>query len=139
LLLTTELGVLDATVRISTDILKVNFLRENARWSQSRLYFFLLWGEILAGTAILLAGEFYPGFRQPLFLLKTSAAMNGGVMFIYTVILLYLNAKILPRSIAIGAGRFVAMIWGAGFFGYFTLLALKEEVIPWLWAAVMGR
>jgi hypothetical protein len=31
------------------------------------------------------------------------------------------------------------MIWGAGFFGYFTLLALKEEVIPWLWAAVMGR
>ncbi|MFM8286810.1 MAG: Nramp family divalent metal transporter [Planctomycetaceae bacterium] len=139
LLLTTELGVLDATVRISTDILKVNFLRENARWSQSRLYFFLLWGEILAGTAILLAGEFYPGFRQPLFLLKTSAAMNGGVMFIYTVILLYLNAKILPRSIAIGAGRFVAMIWGAGFFGYFTLLALKEEVIPWLWGVVAGR
>lgn len=138
LLLTTELGVLDATVRISTDILKVNYLRDNPRWSQSRLYFVLLWSEILAGTAILLAGEYYPGFRQPLFLLKTSAAMNGGVMFIYTVILLYLNAKILPRSIAIGPGRFVAMIWGAGFFGYFTLLALKEEVLPWIWSWIRG-
>ena len=132
LLLTTELGVLDATVRISTDILKVNFLRNNETWSQSRLYFVLLWTEIAIGTAILLAGEYYPQFRQPMFLLKTSAAMNGGVMFIYTVILLYLNNKILSRSLSMTPLRFLAMVWGCGFFGYFTLLALKYEVIPWL-------
>ncbi|MFN7806026.1 MAG: Nramp family divalent metal transporter, partial [Planctomycetaceae bacterium] len=132
LLLTTELGVLDATVRISTDILKVNFLRTNDSWSQSRLYFVLLWTEIAIGTGILLAGEYYPQFRQPMFLLKTSAAMNGGVMFIYTVILLYLNNKILSRSLSMTPLRFLAMVWGCGFFGYFTLLALKYEVIPWL-------
>jgi hypothetical protein len=132
LLLTTELGVLDATVRISTDILKVNFLRNNDSWSQSRLYFVLLWTEIAIGTAILLAGEYYPQFRQPMFLLKTSAAMNGGVMFIYTVILLYLNNKILSRSLSMTPLRFLAMVWGCGFFGYFTLLALKYEVVPWL-------
>ncbi len=132
LLLTTELGVLDATVRISTDILKVNFLRNNDAWSQSRLYFVLLWTEIAIGTAILLAGEYYPQFRQPMFLLKTSAAMNGGVMFIYTVILLYLNNKILSRSLSMTPLRFLAMVWGCGFFGYFTLLALKYEVFPWL-------
>ena len=132
LLLTTELGVLDATVRISTDILKVNFLRDNDHWSQSRLYFVLLWTEIAIGTAILLAGEYYPQFRQPMFLLKTSAAMNGGVMFIYTVILLYLNNKILSRSLSMTPLRFLAMVWGCGFFGYFTLLALKFEVFPWL-------
>lgn len=132
LLLTTELGVLDATVRISTDILKVNFLRTNDAWSQSRLYFVLLWTEIAIGTGILLAGEYYPQFRQPMFLLKTSAAMNGGVMFIYTVILLYLNNKILSRSLSMTPLRFLAMVWGCGFFGYFTLLALKYEVFPWL-------
>jgi hypothetical protein len=132
LLLTTELGVLDATVRISTDILKVNFLRTNDSWSQSRLYFVLLWTEIAIGTGILLAGEYYPQFRQPMFLLKTSAAMNGGVMFIYTVILLYLNNKILSRSLSMTPLRFLAMVWGCGFFGYFTLLALKYEVFPWL-------
>ncbi|MFN9370315.1 MAG: Nramp family divalent metal transporter, partial [Planctomycetaceae bacterium] len=118
LLLTTELGVLDATVRISTDILKVNFLRNNDSWSQSRLYFVLLWTEIAIGAAILLAGEYYPQFRQPMFLLKTSAAMNGGVMFIYTVILLYLNNKILSRSLSMTPLRFLAMVWGCGFFGY---------------------
>ncbi len=132
LLLTTELGVLDATVRISTDIIKVNFLRDNANWSQSRLYFLLLWAEIAIGTGILLAGEYYPQFRQPMFLLKTSAAMNGGVMFIYSVILLYLNNKILSRSLSMSPLRFVAMVWACGFFGYFTLLAVKYEVVPWI-------
>jgi hypothetical protein len=67
-----------------------------------------------------------------MFLLKTSAAMNGGVMFIYTVILLYLNNKILSRSLSMTPLRFLAMVWGCGFFGYFTLLALKYEVFPWL-------
>ncbi|MSR57975.1 MAG: hypothetical protein EXS05_09905 [Planctomycetaceae bacterium] len=132
LLLTTELGVLDATVRIATDVIKVNYLRGNARWSQSRIYFGLLWIEILIGVAILAIGSFQPSFREPLFLLKTSAAMNGGVMFIYSMLLLYLNNKILSRSLSMSPVRFVAMIWACGFFGYFTLLALKHDVIPFV-------
>ncbi len=130
LLLTTELGVLDATVRIATDVIKVNFLRDNPRWSQSRIYFVLLWAEIAIGASILLIGNYNPSFKEPLFLLKTSAAMNGGVMFIYSMILLYLNNKILSRSLSMSPLRFVAMVWACGFFGYFTLLALKHEVIP---------
>ncbi|MFN0053860.1 MAG: Nramp family divalent metal transporter [Planctomycetales bacterium] len=137
LLLTTELGVLDATVRIATDIIKVNFLRDNPRWSQSRLYFCILWGEILIGTAILLIGHFNPNFKEPLFLLKTSAAMNGGVMFIYSVILLYLNNKILSRSLSMSPIRFVAMVWACGFFGYFTILALKHDVLPYFTSWIM--
>ncbi|MGQ0637133.1 MAG: Nramp family divalent metal transporter [Planctomycetaceae bacterium] len=132
LLLTTELGVLDATARIATDVIKVNFLRESAAWTQSRLYFLILWAEILTGTAILLAGEFNANFKEPLFLLKTSAAMNGGVMFVYSVLLLYLNNKILSRSLSMNPVRFVAMVWACGFFGYFTMLALKHDVMPYL-------
>jgi hypothetical protein len=132
ILFTTELGVLDATSRISTDIIKVNFLRENENWSAGRLYFLILWGQIAIGCAILLAGTLVSNFSQPLFLLKTSAAMNGGVMFLYSMILLYLNSKILPRSLAITPLRFVMLIWACGFFGYFTILALKLEVLPFL-------
>ena len=44
ILLTTELGLLDACARISTDIIKVNWLRDNERWPDNRLYFVLLWG-----------------------------------------------------------------------------------------------
>lgn len=132
ILLTTELGVLDATARISADILKVNYLRENEHWSLSKLYYVFLWGEILLGSAILLYGSINPQFSQPLFLIKTSAAMNGGVMFLYSMILLYMNSKILSRSISTSPLRFVAMVWAAAFFGYFSLQAFQMQIIPYL-------
>jgi len=127
-LLTTELGVLDAVARISTDIVKVNYLRDNDRWSLSRLYFCFLWGEILLGTVILLI----PGFGQPLFLLKTSAAMNGGVMFIYSFILLYMNRKILKGRLAMGPGRMIVIAWSILFFGFFTMMAFGLDVLPYM-------
>ncbi len=123
LLLTTELGVLDASSRISADIVKVNFLRDNDRWSVSRLYFCFLWGEIALGSAILLNIT-----DEPLAQLQTAAAMNGMVMFLYSLLLLYLNAKILPRSLSITPVRFVAMVWSSAFFGYFTWQAGQSWV-----------
>ncbi len=134
ILLTTELGVLDAVARISTDIVKVNYLRENEYWSLSKLYFCFLWGEILLGAGILMV----PTLDEPMFLLVTSAAMNGGVMFTYSLILLYMNTKILSRSIAISPIRFVALVWAGAFFGYFCFQALKLKVIPYLAAAIGG-
>tara|TARA_R110002111_G_scaffold259308_1_gene329261 strand:- start:70392 stop:72158 length:1767 start_codon:yes stop_codon:yes gene_type:complete len=131
ILLTTELGVLDATARISADILKVNYLRDNEHWSLSKLYYVFLWSEILLGSAILLYGYIDPQFKQPLFLIETSAAMNGGVMFLYSLILLYMNSKILSRSISTGPLRFVVMVWAAAFFGYFSLQAFQVQIIPY--------
>tara|TARA_R110002095_G_scaffold216568_1_gene214614 strand:- start:172 stop:1923 length:1752 start_codon:yes stop_codon:yes gene_type:complete len=131
ILLTTELGVLDATARISADILKVNYLRDNAHWSLSKLYYVFLWSEILLGSAILLYGSIDPQFKQPLFLIETSAAMNGGVMFLYSLILLYMNSKILSRSISTGPLRFVVMVWAAAFFGYFSLQAFQVQIVPY--------
>jgi hypothetical protein len=46
--------------------------------------------------------------------------MNGTVMFLYSLLLLYLNAKILPRSLSLSPVRFVALVWSCAFFGYFT-------------------
>ena len=130
LLFTTELGVLDAAARISADIIKINLLRENPKWTLARLYFVILWTEILLSIVILVLGAILPGFSQPLFLLKTSAAMNGLVMCIYGMLLLYLNLKILPRIIAMSPLRFVAMVWACAFFGYFSLQAIQLEVWP---------
>jgi len=128
ILLTTELGVLDVVARISTDIVKVNYLRDNEKWSLSRLYFLFLWGEIALGVFILLI----PDLDEPLFLLHTSAAMNGGVMLIYSILLLYMNSKVLSRSLSTSPLRFVALIWAAAFFGYFSFQALKVQVLPFL-------
>lgn len=137
ILFTTELGVLDAVSRIGADIVKVNYLRENDAWPLGRIYFLFLWAMILIGCGILLAGASFPTFKQPLFLLKTAAAMNGGVMFIYCVLLLYMNSKILSRSLAITPLRFVAMIWSCAFFGYFTILALQLDIWPLIRSAAL--
>ncbi|HUG92144.1 MAG TPA: Nramp family divalent metal transporter [Planctomycetaceae bacterium] len=131
-LLTTELGVLDVVSRISAEIVKVNWLRDSSYWTQSRLYYCFLWGEIALGVIVLslpLLG-IVPRLDQPLFLLRTSAAMNGGVMFLYSVLLLYMNNKVLSRSLSMSPVRFVAIVWSCAFFGYFTIQALQLDVLP---------
>jgi len=127
-LLTTELGVLDVVSRISADIVKVNYLRESKTWSISKLYYCFLWGEILLGSIILL----FPTFDKPVLLITISAALNGGVMFLFSILLLYMNNKVLSRKLSMSPLRFLAVVWACGFFGYFTLLALKGNVIPWV-------
>jgi len=127
ILFTTELGVLDAVSRVSTDIVKVSYLRENKWWTESRLYFAFLWLEIALGCVILAVG-----LDKPLVLLIIAAALNAGVMFIYSILLLYLNNKILDKRLGMHPVRFVAIIWSCAFFGYFTLITLNDQ-LPRLW------
>jgi hypothetical protein len=126
ILLTTEFGILDAASRISADIVKTNYLRDNDNWSLSKLYFLFLWGEIALGIGVLMI----PNLSEPLLLITISAALQGGVMFVYSILLLWLNNKILSRSLTMSPLRFVAIIWSAAFFGYFSFMVLKMQVIP---------
>ena len=128
ILLTTELGVLDACARISTDIIKVNWLRDNDTWTDSRLYFLLLWGQVGLGCLIILLGLFVPNLSQPLVLLVLSASLNGGVMLIYSALLLWMNNRILGPRLRMRPFRFVVIIWACAFFGYFTIITLKNQL-----------
>ena len=132
ILLTTELGLLDACARISTDIIKVNWLRGSTRWTDSRLYFALLWAQIGLGCLIMLSGFVFPGINQPLVLLVLSAALNGGVMFLYSLLLLWMNNRVLRNRLAMHPVRFVAIVWSCAFFGYFTIVTLQSQ-LPRLW------
>ncbi len=128
ILLTTEFGVLDACSRISTDIVKVAWLRESPRWSESRLYFVFLWGTILFGSVILLAANW--GFDVgAMSLFKLTAAMNGGVMFIYSGALLYMNTRRLPEAVRMSRARMGVMIWSILFFGFFAFWASGTALI----------
>ena len=128
ILLTTELGLLEACARISTDIIKVNWLRRNERRTDSRIYCLLLWGQIGLGCAIMLLGLVIPGLSQPLLLLVLSASLNGGVMLLYSVLLLWMNNRVLGRGIKMPPLRFVALIWSCAFFGYFTIITRKNQL-----------
>jgi len=121
ILLTTEFGVLDASSRVSADIVKVNWLAKNEIWTESRLYFAFLWGTIAVGCVILVAGYKTVSSLQ---LFKFTAAMNGGVMFVYSVTLLLMNRFRLRGVVRMSAWRAGVMVFAILFFGSFSFWLL---------------
>ena len=121
-LFSTNLTVVDMIGRLTADALKTTTLRDNDNWSESRLYFITVWTMILFGSIILLSG-----IDQPLVLLVIAAALNGLVMFVYSILLLQLNRWTLPREIGLRGFRFVAILWAVAFYGFFSVILLIDQ------------
>ncbi|MBI1902267.1 MAG: Nramp family divalent metal transporter [Planctomycetia bacterium] len=120
ILMTTEFGLLDVVSRISTDIVKANWLRESRRWTESRLYYLFVFGMIAVGTVIL---AFAPSTLR---LFELTASLNGAVMFVYSITLLVLNLRSLPRSIAMPPWRAAILVWSTLFYGFFTVWVIFD-------------
>ncbi len=121
-LFSTNLVVLDMIGRLTADVLKTTTLRDSDRWSESRLYFITVWAMIAFGSAILLIGV-----DQPLLLLVIASALNGLVMFVYSMLLLKLNRGVLPREIGLRGVRFAAIIWAVAFYGFFSVILVIDQ------------
>ena len=67
------MGIIDYTSRLAADVLKTTY---TPGASESRMYFWLVWGMVGLGCTILLAG-----ISQPLTLLVISASTAGTMMF----------------------------------------------------------
>lgn len=128
ILFTTEFGVLDACSRISTDLVKVAWLRDNANWSEGRLYFWFLWGEILLAIGILLL-EYAKIKVEPLVKFQLTAALNGVVMFLYALLLFFMNWQRLPQHIRIPYWRLAILGWTILFFGFFSVWAAYDVTL----------
>jgi hypothetical protein len=128
ILFTTELGVLDAASRITTDIVKVAWLRESSWWTEGRLYFLSLWGTILLGSAILIWEEVGQKNFGSFYLFKLTAAFNGLVMFLYSMLLMYMNCRKLPKAIGLRGWRVPVIGWAVLFFGFFSAWAIWEGI-----------
>jgi hypothetical protein len=115
-------GIIDYVSRLVADVLRVGYVRESTRWTESRMYFAVVWGIILFGTAILLAG-----FDQPLTLVVLAAALSGGVMFIYSMLLIAINRRFMPTALKIRGVRLLALIWAVGLFGVMSILVVIDE------------
>ena len=122
-LFSTNLAVLDMVGRVTADVLKTGPLRDSQTWSESRLYFTVVWLEIIFGSVILLSGV-----DQPLVLLVIASSLNGIVMFIYSMLLIQLNKFTLPREIGMGAGRLVVLCWAVLFYGFFSGVVLYDQI-----------
>ncbi|MBE1488783.1 Nramp family divalent metal transporter [Plantactinospora soyae] len=121
------LGIVDYTSRLAADVLKTAYLR---RFSESRIYFALVWGLVGIGCVVLLAG-----FDQPLILLVISACVGGLMMFLYSILLLVLNRRVLPVQIRPRSYRVVALVWSVLLFGVFSVLTVWQQgdrLLDWL-------
>jgi hypothetical protein len=115
------MGIVDYTSRLAADVLKTVYLRDSS-WSESRIYFALVWGLVLLGCAILLVG-----IDQPLVLLVISASVGGTMMVIYSALLILLNKRVLPEPIRIQTGRTAALVWAVLLFGVLASITIWEQ------------
>jgi hypothetical protein len=67
------------------------------------------------------------GFDQPLVLLVISACVGGGMMFLYSALLLVLNRRVLPDAIRIRSYRAAALVWSVLLFGVFSVLTVWQQ------------
>jgi hypothetical protein len=121
-LFASAMGITDYTSRMAADVLKCTYLRSSPI-SESRLYFFLVWGLVAMGCGILSIG-----MDQPLVLLVISASVGGTMMCMYSAMLLLLNRRALPEAIKIRSYRVAALIWSTGFFGLLAVLTIWQQV-----------
>jgi len=121
MLCATQLTVLDSTSRIMTENTLL-LLRKAKKVPVSRVYYAILWAQILFGIAV-----FSLGFDQPLTLITLGAILNAFTMFSYTGLLLFLNNTMLARELRPSLWRNLALVGTFGFFGVFCLLTILEQ------------
>jgi hypothetical protein len=109
------LGVVDYVSRLVADVVKTLYARKSERWTESKIYFGLVWSMVTVGVIVLLSG-----FDQPLVLLVLSACLNGIVMFIYSILLIRLNRRSLPAAIRVTGLRLGMLCFAVLFYGFFA-------------------
>jgi len=118
-LFASALGIVDYTSRLAADVIKTAYAREA---NESKLYAGLVWGLVVVGIIVLLAG-----FDQPLVLLVISAVVGGFMMFLYAGLLILVNRRILPEPIRVRGGRLVMLVWAIGLFGILSAITFWEK------------
>ena len=116
------LGIVDYTCRLVADVLKVSYLRDNETWSESRIYFALVWLLVIWSAIILLTIQ-----SQPLILLIISASIGGFMMFIYSGLLILVNKRSLPPAVRITGFRTATMVWSVLLFGFASVIAISDQ------------
>jgi hypothetical protein len=94
------LGIVDYVSRLVADVVRVGYAATSARWTESRVYFAVVWIMVGFGSAILLAG-----FDQPLVLVTISTVLGGAIMFLYSCLLVFTNRRYLPEELKLRGYR----------------------------------
>ena len=107
------LGIVDYVSRLVADVIRVGYAGDSKRWTESRIYFAVVWTMVSFGILILALG-----FDQPLVLVTISTVLGGAIMFVYSILLVIINRRYLPeelklRGFRLGMVGFTIVVLGA--------------------------
>jgi amino acid transporter len=117
------LGIVDYVARLVADAVRTGYLPESARWTESKLYFLVVWSLIAFGCAILLAG-----FDQPLVLVTISTVLGGVIMVVYSCLLIVTNRRHLPAPLRVRGVRLAALVWAVGLLGTTSTIVAIDQI-----------
>jgi hypothetical protein len=120
----TQLTVFDATSRILSENILLASLGRLKESHIPKIYYFVLWLQIIAGIAI-----FMFGFTQPLQLLTLAAVLNAIAMFVHTGLTLWLNLTLLDKPLRPSIFRVMAMVLAFLFYGGFSLYVVYDSFL----------
>ena len=114
------LGIVDYTSRLAADVLKTAYFPDA---SESKIYAGLVWGLVVIGIIVISAG-----FSQPLALVLIAAVTGGTMMFIYSILLIITNRRMLPEPIRPSGLRVAALVWSTLLFGVLAFLTFQQQI-----------
>jgi hypothetical protein len=116
------LGIVDYVSRLVADVVRVGYTSGSRRWTESRVYFAVVWTMIVFGSAILLAG-----FDQPLALVTISTVLGGAIMFVYTCLLVVTNRRYLPSELKLRGYRLGVIVFAILLLGVTSTIVAIDQ------------
>lgn len=120
----TQLTVYDATSRILTENIIIGAHPKLNQSHIQKIYYSVLWLQIISGIIILLGG-----FTEPLSLLILAAVLNGFAMFVHSGLTLWLNLTSLAKPLRPKLIRIFIILLAFLFYGGFSAYLIYEKFI----------
>ncbi len=120
----TQLTVLDATSRIISENAVLALPKRLNEKNLPKIYYSVLWFQILAGVTVFLFG-----FIEPLRLLTLAAVLNAFAMFIHVGLTLWLNKTGLEKPLRPSIFRTIMMTLAFFLYGGFSIYTLIIKIM----------
>jgi hypothetical protein len=116
------LGIVDYVSRLVADVVRVGYTEGSRRWTESRLYFAVVWTMVIVGSSILLLG-----FDQPLVLVTISTVFGGVIMVVYSCLLVVTNRRYLPAELKLRGYRLGIILFAIALLGTTSTIVAIDQ------------
>jgi hypothetical protein len=131
-LFSTQVGIMDTVTRIAGTVFYERYGRHTTFWTLKRTFLFFLTALVLASMAIVIVswrGGAAVEALQPNFLVLIAGPFTIASMYAFTLVIGYLNTRLLPAELGPSLPKRIGMAWAAVLWGWFTVEQLSRVIL----------